>query len=190
MNQEFIDFIEHIVKVSPELKKAINSLETKSIEVKAGETFISEGSRTPFMYFIKKGLVRSYFLDKDKDRTYWFYREDDMFTSWYSFYLGDPSFESFMALEDTTMFAVSKTQYETLVKEHKEFAEFSRKFIEYKYAYMDYMTKTFIDLTAKEKYDYLLKTEPSLINRVKLGYIASYLGVSQETLSRIRARKV
>ncbi|WP_420604126.1 Crp/Fnr family transcriptional regulator [Flagellimonas sp.] len=174
--------------VHKELESRIADVFSK-IRVQKNTTLIEEGKYCKHYYFVEKGIFRSYYLNKGKERTYWFYSENEFFTSWYSFYANQPSFESIEAVEDSDVFVVSKSQFQELINDFREFEKFARCFIEQQYAVMDFITKNFQDLTAKEKYELTMREMPGLDQRAKLGHIASFLGMSQETLSRLRAQK-
>lgn len=174
--------------VSEALKSALQTAFSEKTVTK-GTEIIREGQYCRHFYFIEKGLFRSYFLHEGKERTYWFHAEDQFFTAWYSFYLTRPSFETVEAVEPSTVYAISKTDFDALADTHREFGRFARLFIQNHYAMMDYATKIFQDLSAKEKYAMLLESMPSIDQRARLGDIASFLGMSQETLSRLRGKK-
>ena len=78
---------------------------------------------------------------------------------------------------------------EQLYQESPQFERFGRKMYEQQLAYLDAFYKGYLFMTAKERYDLLLSVFPDVTQRVNLGHIASFLGISQETLSRIRAKK-
>ncbi len=174
--------------VSADLENRITQVFTEKKVDKQAE-LLKEAGYCNHFYFIESGLLRSYFLQDGKERTYWFYAEDQFCTAWYSFYTGEPSFETLEAIEPSTLWAISKTDFEALADTHREFERFARKFIEIQYAVMDNITKNFQDLTATEKYESLTASMPNLDQRAKLGQIASFLGMSQETLSRLRGKK-
>ena len=110
-------------------------------------------------------------------------------TSWYSFYSQVQSFEYIETLEDSVVYAIDYTQYQKLLEQFPSMERFGRLLAEEQMAFLDNFSKGYMFLTAKEKYQLLLSIYPNVELHVKLGHIASFLGISQETLSRIRARK-
>jgi CRP/FNR family transcriptional regulator, anaerobic regulatory protein len=106
----------------------------------------------------------------------------------YSFVSQKPSFENIEILEPSVLYAIS---YDNLQKMYLEFPEFNligRLFTEKYYIELEERVMSLQFLTAKERYEKLLIQQPMLLQRVTLGQIASYLGITQETLSRIRGK--
>lgn len=141
------------------------------------------------LYFLEKGTVRTFYYAKEKDVTSWFYQEGQFFTAWYSFYSEQPSFEYIETLEDCSLYIIDHYNYNQLLDKHHDFARFGRKLAEGMTAYIDQYSKGYMFLSAKERYDLLLASFPDITQRVNLGHIASFLGITQETLSRIRKQK-
>jgi cAMP-binding proteins - catabolite gene activator and regulatory subunit of cAMP-dependent protein kinases len=152
-------------------------------------TLLLEGGETcQHIYYIKKGFVRGFFNQDGKDITAWFAVENDIATSLYSFVTQKPSFENIEILENSILYVISYDNLQQLYHQYPEFNLIGRRFVE-KY-YVELMART-ISLqfqSAKERYQQLLVNQPQLLQRASLGHIASYLGISQETLSRIRAK--
>ncbi|MGX1931083.1 Crp/Fnr family transcriptional regulator [Flagellimonas sp. 2504JD4-2] len=186
--KNLIEQVRQFTVVPHQLESRMASAFTK-IVVPKNDKLVEEGKYCKQYYFIDKGIFRSYYLNKGKERTYWFYSEKDFFTSWYSFYANQPSFESIEAVEYSEIFTISKSQFQELIDDFREFEKFARCFVEQQYALMDFVIKNFQDLSAKEKYELTMREMPGLEQRAKLGHIASFLGMSQETLSRLRTQK-
>jgi len=110
-------------------------------------------------------------------------------SSWYGFYKQETSYEYIEALEDCSVYAIEYHDYKKLIEVYPKFERFSRLLAEEQLAFIDLYSKGYMFMSAKEKYDLLLSNIPNIELRVKLGYIASFLGISQETLSRIRSSK-
>lgn len=174
------------ISVSDELKKAIESNFT-TITLAKKETLIKEGQYCKQLFFMNKGMVRFFHLDKGKDITSWFYKDEQFFTSWYSFYGNQASFETIEAISDCELYAISKPNFDALIKQFNEFSDFARQLAEEQLTAWDFYFKGYMHMSAREKYNLLLSYFPDIELRMKLGQIASMLGISQETLSRIRA---
>jgi len=181
--------IEKYTTVSRDLKRELEMKVTIK-HMKKKTILLKEEQICRHFNFINKGLVRSFYYYEGKDKTYWFYDQEQFFTSWYSFFLKQPSFEYLETLEDSEIASINYTDYQELAKKYPEFGLFARQFAEVECATIDYYTKSYMDISAKEKYIKLLSDIPNITSRVKLGHIASLLGISQETLSRIRAEKI
>ena len=111
------------------------------------------------------------------------------FTSWYSFFNGNTFSEPIEALEDCVAYRIYKSDLDCLYAEYRSFETCGRKLMEESVSFIDYFYKGYGFTSAKDKYDSLLAVYPDITQRAKLGHVASYLGISQETLSRIRGKK-
>lgn len=169
-----------------ELKEAIIN-NSDIIEVGKRVKLLSAGDISNSIYFIIKGGARVYYLDKSgRETTTWLLFENELLISVYSFFNGKPSFEYLETLEDCTLIVLKREKLNEIYMNFIEFNFIGRKLTEYYYIRNEEQANALRMLGAKERYQQLLHTQPHLLNRVSLGYIASYLGVSQETLSRIR----
>lgn len=165
-------------------------IENLKIEVfKKNDFLLTPGQTCTKLYFVKTGLVRSYYLSDDKEITLWFYKEDDIVGSWHSFYKQKPASEFIQLCEDAELVSISYAVRQKLMDQFASFEKFSRLYGEELLANIDETIKRFSMMSAKEKFDGLMNSSPDLFQRAKLGQIASLLGISQETLSRIRAQK-
>lgn len=175
----------------PLSKEIIHDLESLAMleELPKGHLLLKEGQVAHRLYFLEKGTARTYYYHNGKDITSWIYGENLPFTAWYSFLDKKPSFENVEVLETSTVISLSKKSLEALYKKHPAFNHFGRKMVEQQLSFLDAFYKGYLFMTAKERYDLLLSIFPDVTQRVNLGHIASLLGISQETLSRIRAKR-
>lgn len=179
--------IEESVRLNNVEKKIIYSY-FDIIQQSKNELLLKEHQYSKYLYFIKKGTVRTYYEHKEKYITSWFYKEGQWVTSWYSFLRQEASYEAIETLEDCELYMISYSNYQKLILELPKFERFARLLIEDQLTFIDYYSKGYMFLSAKERYDLLLQFYPDIELRVKLGLIASFLGISQETLSRLRKR--
>lgn len=184
---QLIEQISLLSTISDEL--ALTIRETFSTEQhKKGSLLLEQGHYCRKLYFLNKGIVRSFHYDKGKDISSWFYKENDFVTSWHSIINHQPSFDNLEVLQDcTTLHSISIERYNDLMDQFPAFQKFGRKLAEIQLAFLDYYSRGYGFLSAKERYDLLINHFPDIELYVKLGHIASYLGISQETLSRIRS---
>jgi len=159
------------------------------IALPKGYKLLAQNRCARTLYFIEKGLIHNYYHHDGRLITSWFYAENQFVTAWYSFYAQKPSFEEIECLEDSIMYSISFDNYQKLIADFPAFSNFARLLAEENLSFLDHFSKGWSFLSAKEKYELLLSYFPDIELRVKLGQIASFLGISQETLSRIRARK-
>ena len=151
------------------------------------EEVLSFNDNCNYLYFIEKGFLRGYYYLDTREVTTWFSQENEFATCFYSFISRQPSVETIQAIEDTTLIRIS---YDTLQQVYKMYPETERVGRILTETYYLKLEERFLSIqfkSAKERYQNLLKTKPSLLKRAALGQIASYLGISQETLSRMRA---
>ena len=149
---------------------------------------VTEGKICRRLYFLEKGALRGYYTLEGKEITHWFAFEQDFVTSFHSFITGQSAVENIQLLEGSILWAISKESLAKLLNQHHEIERLLR--IAYEKYYIR-LEERFVNgqfKTATERYQSLLQQTPYIIERVSLGHIASYLGISQETLSRIRSR--
>lgn len=183
-----MDYIHSRVRLDPELRSAIQSI-TKTESLLKNQLLVKEGMVAHRLFFIEKGSARTFYDHDGKDVTSWIYREGQLITSWTSFYSRTPSFENVELTEDSTIISLPFDDLQLLYRKHPRMQEFGRIMVEEQLVFLDYFYKGFMFMSAREKYELLLSVFPDVTQRVNLGHIASFLGISQETLSRIRKKK-
>ncbi|HUH25654.1 MAG TPA: Crp/Fnr family transcriptional regulator [Flavobacterium sp.] len=139
------------------------------------------------MYFIKKGIVRAYAPMPDREVTFWFGSEGATVVSMNSYVNNKPSYETIELLEDCILYQINSETLQNLYKTDIEIANWGRKFAEDELIKSEERLISLQFKSAKERYLDLIQHHPNLIQRVALGHIASYLGITQVSLSRIRA---
>ena len=160
------------------------------IEVKKKVRLLKAGERGNTIYFILKGAARIYYLSKEgKETNTWFLFENELLISVYSFYTGNPSFEYLETVEDCKLIAVKREKLDEMYLNFIEFNFSGRKLTEFYHMRNEIQANDLRMYNAKERYEHLIQRNPQLFQRISLGHIASYLGISQETLSRIRRQK-
>lgn len=182
--QKLIDYIEQFVKLDSDAIKELENL--AEIEIyKKNQFILEQGQRCNKIWFVKKGMVRKYHLCDGKEVTVWIHTENDTFTSLQSYAQNDLSDEFLQACEDTEVICITKNNSEKLAK-FPQFMVFTNAMMEREFVNIDKHTKALNQRDAKGKYEYLREIAPEIIKRAKIGHIASIIGVSRETLSRVR----
>ncbi|MOA17822.1 hypothetical protein D3C78_1380910 [compost metagenome] len=115
-------------------------------------------------------------------------KENDIMLSVYSFFSQKPAFEYIETMEDSMFITLSFTKLQQLYREFPEFNIIGRIITEQYYVQSEARAIALRQHSAEERYKTLLKSDPELIKRVSVTVLASYLGMSRETLSRVRAR--
>lgn len=181
-----IAHLSSVISISQELEREIRAV-SKTISVSKGDHLIHIDERCSRLYFIDKGLLRGYHFLDGKEITNWFAQEAEFATCFYAFIAARPSFEYVQALEDSELTALEYSALQTLYTSFPETERIGRIITENYYIRLEERVLNLQFKTAKERYHKLLSSKPSLLQRATLGQIASYLGITQETLSRIRA---
>lgn len=139
------------------------------------------------IYFIKKGLVRAFSVINDSEVSFWFGREGEAILSMKSYVHREKGYESIQLLEDGDFYKINAEALQSLFKQDIHIANWGRVFAEDELIKTEERFISRISMNATERYLQLLKQTPDLLRRVQLGHIASYLGITQVSLSRIRA---
>ncbi|MCC6290265.1 MAG: Crp/Fnr family transcriptional regulator [Chitinophagaceae bacterium] len=185
--QQLFQHLNGFYKLSQEALAALEASFEELILPK-GAFLVTHGNVCRHMYFLQKGALRGFYNLEGKEITHWFGFENDFITSFHSFITGEPAVENLQLLEGSILYSISKEKLTGLFNRHHEIERLVRIVYEKYYIRLEerYVNAQF--KTATERYEALLKNTPHIIERVSLGYISSYLGISQETLSRIRSR--
>eukprot|EP01132_Coremiostelium_polycephalum_P021186 gene21186-25171_t len=181
--------IEKVIPVPKEMEEAIRKKFTELHCLKT-ERLQQAGKIARNLFFIEKGLVRIFYHNHTgKDVTYGFYTESDFVTVPESFYTQSASKYSMEMLEDGLVYSISYKDLKQLLKDFPQMQHLENKTLQ---SFLLKASERIVALqfqTASQRYNSLMKKQPSIIMRAPLGAIASYLGITQETLSRIRNRK-
>lgn len=159
------------------------------IEVSAKTILLNEGDISKKAYIIEQGCIRAWFNNKGKDVTFQFFFENEAVSSIESFRRGTPSLYSIETIEPCVLHWIHKKDWLNLQAEIYAIPELREQFIDItlnrQLNYMQHFM-SFIKHTPKERYLNLIKEKPQIIRRIPQHYIASYLGITSVSLSRIR----
>ncbi len=188
--EEIIENIcRHYGPLATATKEAFKEI-AKVSSYKKGTAIVKEGQYSDKLYFIASGCARAYYLKEGKDITDWFAFENKFISAINSFFQGVPSPHYVEVLEDTVFLEISRDEVELLSAKYPDLNTLGRIAV----------TTTMLELqqrivalqfeTAQQKYENLLQIFPEITQRVPLMHIASYIGITLETLSRIRKPKI
>jgi CRP-like cAMP-binding protein len=155
---------------------------------KKGAFLLKKGHVARDAHFIMNGSARCFYEYQGKDVTNYFAFENEGITSSLSFMTQKPSDEIIQVLEDTVVASISYNDLEALYKQNLEICNMGRKFIEGITIELEERIRVFQITAAQDRYDYILTHKPQIVQRVPLKYLASFLGITAETLSRIRSK--
>ena len=181
-----IKHLSSIIHVSQDLAQELNRVTIKRTLAK-GDMIVNCYERCDSIYFIEKGLVRGYYFEDGKEITNWFAQEQEFATSFYAFITNTTTNENIQALEDCILIEIPFSALQNLYTNFHETERLGRIITENYYIKLEERILSLQFKTAKERYQKFALSKPTLLQRASLGQIASYLGITQETLSRIRA---
>ncbi len=181
-------FIENYTTLSNDDWKQISVCFEKRI-IEKDEILLQEGKICRHLYFIESGLLR-YFINKDgNDITKFFTEAPYCFTSQVSFTAEKPATENIQAIEKSILWQITSKQANDLL-ELKSWNTFIRKLIQEVQYYTEEILQEIQTETAENRYKKIIETNPQLLQRVPLKYLASYFGIAPQSLSRIRKKIV
>lgn len=162
--------------------------EFEEVHYPKGKIIIKSGRIENQLYFISNGIARIYLQLPSKETTFCFCSEAAVLFSYNSYFTQTPGYENIQLLEDSTLLKISCEKVKVLCEEDLGVANFFNRLIGEELVKTEERFIGSQSQTATERYHDLMNKHPGIIRRVQLGYIASYLGISQVTLSRIRAK--
>jgi CRP-like cAMP-binding protein len=161
----------------------------KKRSLKCGKNLLEPGQVCKNLYFIKKGLLKCYYMVGEKEVSDWFFGEKETVVSIDSFYDQVASKDFIQALEDCELYYISYNELQYLYRTYIEFNVIGRILTNKYLRLWHQQAKNIRMLTAKERYSFLLQNQPELVSRVPVKDLASYLDMDKGTLSRKRRHK-
>jgi CRP-like cAMP-binding protein len=150
---------------------------------------LQEGDVCKFVAFVEKGMLRSYTIDeKGNENIVQFALEGWTISDLYSFLTAEPATYAIDALEDTELVLISKTAHEELLRTVPHYETYIRLQITHAYIALQRRISSVISQTVEERYTAFTKLYPNIVQRVPQHMIASYMGLTPETLSRVRKK--
>lgn len=182
-----IDQLIDILNKTPGLEEVKNSIVIK--EVPAKTILLNQGDVSKNIFIIKKGSLRLWYNKDGKDITIQFFFENQPIASVDSLLSGLPSKFTIESIEPSTIAVISKESIKLIKEQLPDFESQFNEFIFNRFRnYAQLFMSRIID-TPLERYNELVKNNPEILQRVPQHYIASYLGITPVSLSRIRKRK-
>ena len=179
-----------LMSIYPLSEELINylraNLEIK--ELKKGDYLLKKGRVCTHIYFIESGLLRCFYKKNGAEATSWLMTEGNVIVSVSSFFNQKESRESIRAMEATVLVGIPFEKLEYMNRTFIEFNFHGRVLSQKYYAISDDQLYAIKMQRAPERYLHLLDTQPELFDRVPAKYIASLLGISEPTLSRVRKK--
>jgi CRP-like cAMP-binding protein len=184
----FINYLHTISKLSDDTKSDLeNCLETFNFP--KNHALLKQGQICNYLYFVDNGLLRLFYYRDGKDITDYFATKQNIIGGIDSFFSRKPSEKIIETLEPCKLIAISFNNLEKLYQKHHDLERIGRVLSVGAFLSMQERLFAIQFHPAKQRYQELLTNNPDILQRVSLGHIASYLGITQVTLSRIRSQK-
>ena len=158
------------------------------VALKKNELLITDSRLERYAYIVQRGILREFIQADGRELTFWFAREGDIVTSSYGYFYQRRGYENFQALEDCELLRIDVAGMQLLYRAFIDVSNWSRVITEHESILSEERHLDYILLSPEERYLKLLASQPELFQRVKLKDIASFIGISPVSLSRIRAR--
>lgn len=187
MKQKFIEYISGFTTLSKEEEELM--LESYPIkQFKKGDYILEEGKTTQDAFLILEGCIRRHRQIDGVDKTTGFFTEGEAVAEFESLSFNTPTIHSYSCVEDTIIVVVNSEKEKAFYKKFSRFEEITRMETEKMLGKNQEQLSNFITQSPEERYKHLLHHKPELLQRVPQHQIASYLGITPESLSRIRKR--
>ena len=185
---ELTNFIKKNIEIGAEDLKIILSY-FKIVKKKKNEILLSAGKISQVSYFVKKGCLRLFFIDDNgKDVTRYIAFENQFATALVSFITNEPAKETIQVIEDSELLYITHKDFRNLMKLMPKWKDFYNIYLEKAYVNNSKRLTSFTTLNASERYNQLFQINPNIVKRLPNKIVASYINISQETLSRIKSK--
>lgn len=158
--------------------------------VNKGDYLLKEQRPCTQLSFIQTGMVRVFAIRSDKEVTQWICTSGYFLTDLASFMFNTPARWNMQALTDCDIYTINKNDYDKLGNNIPEWHKLEKLFIAKCFIILEERVNSHLFMTAEERYNQLLAINPELFNQVPLQYLASMLGMTAETLSRLRKKAI
>lgn len=161
----------------------------KQQEIPAKTILLEEGKISKTMFFIEKGCLRTWVNVNGKEITTQFFFEGDKISSIESFRTNQPSLYSIESIEPCVLQTISQKDFQSILESSPEIREEIQEHLYKRLVQSQKLFFSFLKNTPQQRYQELIEKQPQIIQRVPQHYIASYLGITSVSLSRIRNRR-
>lgn len=188
MHQRLLHRLNEFVLLNPQQQRSLLEV-VNAVSLSRDDVLLEQGDVSNDIYFVEKGILRASCEVDGKDVTRWFCFEEHFATAYFSFVYRQPSEDKITAVTDTEIYSISHGALEALTVKDPVWIDLNRHLIEHYYTVLLDRVMSFQTCSTAERYRALLEERPDIEEQVPLGHLASYLGMSQETLSRLRKKR-
>lgn len=188
-NKAFLEYLRHFINDhNPLLEESLAEIANrfKKLTLKKNQLLVDENQVCPYFCYVESGILQHAILVDDEEKTTYLALRNSVTSSLNSFLNKIPSRKSVKALVDCQLWVADLETFKDLMANNKVFQQFYHNLIERQIMLIDDYRIDLLTLTPEERYQKLLVTEPKLLQEVPLHYLASFLGISNRHMSRIR----
>jgi CRP-like cAMP-binding protein len=161
----------------------------KTLKTNRNQILEQEGKVSKHFYFICKGCLRLYEIDsKGNEITGYFALEDSFITTLTSFILEKPSRDFLVSIEPSSLLVIERDKVFELIKKYHAFKEVYDKLIQFAFIHSQMRIYSFLGMEGIDKLKWVMEHEPKLLTRISSKAVASYLGMTNSTLSKLKAK--
>jgi len=185
---ELANFIKKNIDIDDEDLKIVLSY-FKTTQKNKNDILLSNGKNSKVSYFVKKGCLRLFYIDNHgRDITRYIAFENQFATELVSFITNQPAQESIQVIENSELLYITHKDFRHLIKTIPKWKDFYSIYLEKAYVNNSKRLISFTTLDASERYKQLFEINPNIVKRLPNKIVASYINISQETLSRIKSK--
>ena len=186
----YMDIHDIINKIYPIPETSMDKLtkHLSKVTYPKGHHILEAGKTETNIFFIEKGIVRAYIPVDGKEVTFWIGKEGSAIVSLKSYVDNQQGYESMELMEESELYLLKRKDLQELFKEDIHIANWGRKFAESEFMQTEERLISLLFTNASERYMKLIQNNPELLQRMPLECLASYLGITPVSLSRIRAK--
>lgn len=186
--EALLQYLNGIYPLSGGLTEHLQSI-LKTREAGKKEFLLKAGHTCRWIWFVQQGLLRCYYDKEGVEICSWFMSAGDVIISVESFFQQKPSYESIQVIEDSLLYYIDYRELQAIYHRYPEFNFIGRVLTERYYTLSEQRLYSLRMQRAQDRYDYIRQHFPELILKVPAKYLASYLGITEVTLSKIKSRK-
>lgn len=187
MTSNFLNLLNSIVPLSNEIVEQLRKI-TVTNKLPKGTLLLTEGQVSDKIFFLCEGMARAFYYENGDEITSWIVSDNDFIYSTASFIQQKPSFETIHLLEDSTVLCLTFQDLNEIHGKYPETIYISLKITEQYLLLYDERVRS-LRLSAEERYLRFQKQFPQIVAKVKVQYLASYLGLSRSSLNTLRSKK-